>query len=112
MNITLDEIKEKALELGYDDAGLTKAIIPEDAIKAYQEWLLQDWHGDLTYMENQARCYPEQILPGAKTAILFISYYKQEKVEFQRNVGLVASYARGRDYHHVHKKRLKKFILW
>ncbi len=58
------------------------------------------------------RCDPEQLLPGAKTAILFVSYYKQEKLPFKENAGLIASYARGRDYHHLHKKRLKKFIQW
>ncbi len=110
--LSLDEIKEKALALGFDDAGITSATIPLNDIKAYEEWLNVKWHGDLAYMENQSRCHPEHILPGAKSAIIFISYYKQPKVDFNKNSGIVASYARGRDYHHVHRKRLKKFIAW
>lgn len=109
---SFDEIKEKALELGFDDVGVTKAEVPAGDIKAYQEWLHQGFHGDLAYMENQVRTSPSEILPNAKTAIIFISYYRQEKLDFQENKGLIASYARGRDYHHVHKKRLKKFIQW
>jgi len=110
--LLFDEIKEKALELGFDDVGVTKAQIPQTDIKAYQDWLSQQRNADLTYMENQIRCYPDQILPGAKTAIIFVSYYKQEKIEFSKTAGVVASYARGRDYHHVHRKRVKKFISW
>ena len=110
--LSLDEIKEKALALGFDDAGITSATVPLSDIKAYDEWLNVKWHGDLAYMENQSRCHPDHILPGAKSAIIFISYYKQPKVDFHNNSGLVASYARGRDYHHVHRKRLKKFISW
>lgn len=110
--ISFDEIKKKAIELGFDDVGLTKSIIPEGDIIAYQEWLKSNLHADLHYMENQVRCHPDQILGNAKTAIIFVSYYKQDKLPFDENKGLIASYARGRDYHHVHKKRLKKFIFW
>lgn len=110
--LSLDEIKAKALELGFDDAGVTKACIPASDVKAYEEWLGANWHGDLAYMENKARCHPDQILPGAKSAIIFVSYYKKPKVDFKKESGVVASYARGRDYHHVHHKRLKKFIAW
>jgi epoxyqueuosine reductase len=112
MTPTFDEIKAKALELGFDDAGITKADIPSNDIAAYKNWLNEQLHADLKYMENDTRCYPDQILPGAKTAIIFVSYYKQEKQEFKEGKGIIASYARGRDYHHVHRKRLKKFILW
>lgn len=111
-SITLEEIEEEALKLGWDDVGVTPAKIPEEDIAAYREWLQQGHHGDLVYMENTMRCSPQELFPGAKTAILFISYYKQEKVPFNTEAGLIASYARGRDYHHIHRKRLKKFINW
>lgn len=110
--IPLSELKAEALKLGFVDVGVTAATIPEDDIRAYQQWIHQSYHGDMAYMENALRCHPEQLLPGAKTAIIFISYYKQEKAEFREGEGLIASYARGRDYHHVHRKRLKKMIAW
>lgn len=111
-SITFEEIKEKALQLGWNDVGMTPAKIPEEDIQSYMEWLQKGDHGDLAYMENTMRCSPQELFPGAKTAIIFVSYYKQEKVPFRSDAGLIASYARGRDYHHVHRKRLKKFILW
>lgn len=98
--------------MGWDDVGITPAIVPEADIKAYREWLEQDFYGDLSYMENEIRCYPEKLLPGAKTAIIFVSYYKQENQPFREDAGLIASYARGRKYHNVHHSRLKKFIRW
>ena len=111
-SITFEEIKEKALQLGWNDVGMTPAKIPEEDIKSYMEWLQKGKHGDLAYMENTMRCSPQELFPGAKTAIIFVTYYKQEKIPFRSDAGLIASYARGRDYHHVHRKRLKKFILW
>ena len=63
-------------------------------------------------MENQLRCDPQSLFPHAKTAIIFVTYYKQEKIPFINGQGVVASYARGRDYHKVHRKRLKKMICW
>lgn len=111
-DLHFSHIKEKALELGWDDVGITDAVIPEEDIQAYREWLAANCHADLAYMENSIRCHPEEILPGAKSAIIFVSFYKQQKQEFNEDSGLIASYARGRDYHNIHRRRLKKFIRW
>lgn len=98
--------------MGWDDIGVTPAIISKENIRSYQEWLGRENHGDLDYMANQLRCYPDQLLPGAKSAVIFISYYKQEKLPFIPGKGLISSYARGRKYHNVHHRRLKKMIQW
>lgn len=110
--ISSDEVRETALKLGWDDVGITLAKIPDEDIAAYLEWLQQGHHADLAYMENTIRCAPQELFPGAKTALIFVTYYKQEKLPFCEATGLVASYARGRDYHHLHRKRLKKMIHW
>lgn len=110
---SFDEVKSVAFQLGWDDAGLTTPEIPQPDIDAYQEWLSNGQHGQLKYMENDLRTAPERLLPGAKSAILFVSNYKQSKLPFNAPTeGLVASYARGRDYHNVHRNRLKQFIRW
>lgn len=110
--ITNEEVKLHALSLGFDDVGITVPHIPEEDLTAYREWLQNSYHGEMAYMENELRCYPEQLLPGAKTAIIFISYYKQPVMAFEEGKGLIASYARGRDYHNVHHSRLKKMVRW
>lgn len=107
MNITITELKEKALDLGWDDIGITSPTIPEEDISAYRVWLSNGFHGDMQYMENQLRCTPQELLPGAITAIIFVTYYKQPTQLLEENKGLIASYARGKDYHKVHQKLLK-----
>jgi epoxyqueuosine reductase len=109
---SFDDIKKEALSLGWDDVRITKAEISQNDIKAYFHWTAQEFHGQMKYMENELRCYPEKLLEGVKTAIMFVSYYKQPSLPFRDDAGLVASYARGKDYHNIHRKRLKKFISW
>ncbi len=110
--IPFEELRMQAIQLGWQEIGVTPAQVPEEDVQAYLQWLKRGGHGELAWMEKEMRCYPEQLFPGAKTAILFLSYYKQEKLPFREDAGVVASYARGRDYHRVHQKRLKKFIQW
>lgn len=110
--ISYEQIHTEALRLGWDDVGVTPAKIPEADVKAYLEWLGEGYQGEMAYMENVIRCTPDALLPEAKNAIIFVSFYKQEKQPFLSDAGLIASYARGRDYHHLHRKRLKRFIHW
>lgn len=111
-SLTLEQLRQKAFSLGWDDIGVTAASIPEEDIQAYRSWIFRGFHGKMRYMENQIRCYPQELLPGARSAILFVSNYKQPQASFAPGKGLIASYARGRDYHHLHRKRLKAFIAW
>lgn len=105
-------IRAKALEIGWDDIGITSAILPEEDLKAYSNWLERGDQAALAYMENPVRADLDTFFPGAKTALLFITYYKQKHYAFQQGAGLIASYARGKDYHHLHRKRLKQMIQW
>lgn len=112
MIVSLEEIKNKAYELGWQDVGVTQASIPEIDTTAYKNWVKEKCHANLAYMEKELRCTPQEFFPGAKSAIIFVSYYKQPKQDFLAKKGLIASYARGKDYHLIHRKRLKKFIHW
>lgn len=111
-SISFAQIQAQAAALGWDDVGITSATISNEDREAYLDWLALDGHAKLGYMENQMRCNPQALFPGAKTALIFVSYYKQEFRPFKEGSGLIASYARGRDYHHLHRKRLKKMIAW
>lgn len=105
-------LREKILSLGWQDCGVTTAQVSEANISAYRNWLQESHHGELAYMENTMRCFPRQFFPEAQSAILCVSYYRQESLPFSKDSGLIASYARGRDYHHLHRKRLKALINW
>ncbi|MCH1430588.1 MAG: tRNA epoxyqueuosine(34) reductase QueG [Chlamydiales bacterium] len=104
-------LKDLAFRLGYDDVGFCDPSIPEQDIKAYQNWIKEKKHGELHYMENDIRCYPEKLFEGIKSVVIFLTYYKQKPLEFNDSKGLVASYARGCDYHNIHRSRLKKLII-
>ena len=110
--INIDELRTKALSLGWDDIGVTRAHIPQEDITAYLNWLDKGYHAEMGYMENQIRCSPQLLFPGALSAIIFVTYYKQPETPLKPDAGIVASYARGKDYHKIHRKRLKAFISW
>lgn len=105
-------LQAKAIEVGYDDIGFTTPEIPQEDIQAYYQWIKKNYQGDLAYMQNDLRCYPEKLLEGAKSAVIFITYYKQTPLAFKKNQGLVAAYARAKDYHNIHRSRLKKIVHW
>lgn len=108
--LNLETIRAQAISLGWQDCGITTPYLPERDRLRYLEWLREGKQGNLQYMENVLRENPTDWFPGAKSIIMFLSYYKQKKVSFEQPV--VASYARGRDYHNVHRKRLKKMVQW
>lgn len=110
--LSLEELRAKALALGWDDVGITSASIPEEDILAYHAWLARGHQAELGYMENQIRCDPQALFPGAVSAVIFVTYYKQAPQPLPIESGMVATYAHGKDYHKIHHKRLKAFIKW
>lgn len=110
--IPFDALYQKVVELGWDDVSVTTPEIPDADIAAYRQWIEDGCAGDLAYMHNDLRTRPLDFLPGAKSAIMMLSYYRQEHVPFRKDAGVIASYARGRDYHNIHRRRSKKLIRW
>lgn len=110
--ISFAEIHEAALRSGFHDCGVCDPEIPKEDADAYDTWLKEGLNAHLAYMENRVRLDPQSLFPDLKSVIMFVTHYKQEKLPFEEGKGLIASYARGRDYHHIHKKQLKEFIGW
>ena len=55
---------------------------------------------------------PETLLPGARSIIsLGWNYYPAEDAPPANDRGLIARYARGRDYHRVMKRRMRRVVL-
>ena len=55
---------------------------------------------------------PETLLPGARSIIsLGWNYFPVEDSPTSSNPGLIARYARGRDYHRVMKRRMRRVVL-
>jgi epoxyqueuosine reductase len=111
---TTIKIRNKAIELGFDRCGFARAEPLDKEARRLEEWLTQNRHGTMGWMENNfdKRIDPTRLVPGAKSVVSVIAGYRFQKNEdFDRQNGLkIAKYARGRDYHKVFKNRLKKLF--
>ena len=55
---------------------------------------------------------PETLLPGARSIIsLGLNYYPGTEETEPSGAGLVARYARGRDYHRLMKRRMRRLVV-
>lgn len=106
-------IKQKALELGFSFAGVSKAGFLEHEAKKMEDWLQKGFHGKMTYMENHfdKRLDPTKLVPGAKSVLSLGYNYFTEK---RQNPGApkISTYAYGTDYHVVVKEKLKQLLAY
>jgi epoxyqueuosine reductase len=109
-------IKNKAIELGFDLAGVTDAS-PIDAGQAeiFAEWLKSGFAGEMTYMHRnlQKRLNPAKLLENAQSVIVVGLNYTPPKhqprpPDLATPTGRVAGYAQYEDYHSFIKERLQK----
>lgn len=104
-------IKQKAKELGFEDIGISKAEFLEEEAPRLENWLNQNYHGEMSYMANhfEKRLDPTKLEEGAKSVIsLSFNYFTEEKqIE---DTYKISKYAYGRDYHKVIKKKLSKLL--
>ena len=111
------KVRKKALELGFDDCGFSRAGPLDDEAFRLEEWLNQNLHGSMEWMTNHfdKRIDPTKLVPGAKSVISLIVSYRFRENEIhdrQNDKTRIAKYARGRDYHKVLKKKLKHLYLY
>ena len=78
-----------------------------------QNWLAKQYHADMDWMQTHAtlRTNPRGLLPAANSIIcVALNYYHPMAVP--KNGPKISRYARGKDYHKVLKKKLKKLGQW
>ncbi|HEY2328741.1 MAG TPA: QueG-associated DUF1730 domain-containing protein, partial [Verrucomicrobiae bacterium] len=104
-------IRQRALELGFDDCRFTTAAAPDHAPQL-QKWLAEKQHGEMAWLERNAekRVDPQKVLAGAKSVITLAASYESNIPNSESqiaNSGVVARYARFADYHDILGERLK-----
>lgn len=115
-------IKEQAQSLGFADCGFLSVHHPLFAqqIIQLQQWLDKGYEGQLQFMHHNhhLRAHPEQLVEGAKTIISVRMDYLTQTPKSRTisdndhpNQGIIARYARGRDYHKTMRSRLKQLAL-
>src|SRR4051794_10731872 len=104
-----DRLVARAQELGFDSCRIAKATPPRHA-EQFRAWLDDGAAGDMQWMEGGAekRCDPQQILPGARSIVVLALNYWQGNEERPRQVGRIARYAWGDDYHDLMLAKLEK----
>lgn len=105
-------IKAKAKDLGFMYCGISKADFLENEAPRLEEWLNQEKHGRMSYMENHfdKRLDPRKLVPGAKSVVsLMYNYYPKNDLA-KDNSYKIAKYAYGKDYHFIIKEKLKAFM--
>ena len=112
------DIKQKALDLGFDLVGITDAKpIDTDQQKLLTEWLNRGFAVGMDYMYNnlEKRIGPANLFPNAQSVIVTGLNYKppQSQNSTPPPAGRIANYARYEDYHSFIKSnlhRLTEFI--
>jgi epoxyqueuosine reductase len=105
-------LKETALGLGFVRAGVAVAgpLDPEgDRLRAYVE---AGRHGEMGYMAETAEVRADPghagMVPGARSVLVLVTPFARTPETIGPSPGVLSRYARGRDYHTVLNRRLRK----
>lgn len=104
-------IKEEADRLGFMSCGISKAEFLEEEAPRLENWLNQNMHGEMQYMENHfdKRLDPTKLVPDSKSVVsLLLNYFPSE--EQNQDSYKISKYAYGADYHFVIKEKLKALL--
>lgn len=105
-------IKSEAKRLGFLSCGISKASFLEQEAPRLENWLNQNKHGQMAYMENHfdKRLDPTLLVDDAKSVVsLLLNYYPSEKQT--DTTYKISKYAYGQDYHFVIKEKLKELLF-
>ena len=117
MPLTAQRIKDEALRLGFDLAGIAPAT-PSLHGGAVRDWLAAGHHGDMAWLarDPERRLDPARVVTGARSVIAVgLSYAvappPAERWDDPRH-GRIARYAWGPDYHDVLLPMLMELGRW
>jgi epoxyqueuosine reductase len=108
------DIKQKAINLGFDLVGITNASpIETGHIELLSRWLKSGYAGQMNYLHRnfEKRTHPTKLMENAQSVICVGLNYKtpkQKQNESNDPTGKVSSYAQYEDYHPFIKQRLRK----
>lgn len=107
MNTLRDELRARLLALGFDDVRFARL----DAVEGrfLRDWLGQGMHGEMQWMERsvEKRLDPQQVLPGARSAVLLgVNYWPGAPEAATADQPTWARYALYSDYHDTLKPAL------
>ena len=118
----MDELKRKlvarAREEGFDAARICRPWDVGHVPARLAEFLEAGRHGQMRWLAERShwRGAPQVLWPEARSVIVLAESYTPEEDPLalldRPDRGAISVYARGRDYHDVVKKRLKRLARW
>jgi len=111
----VEKIRLWGEQLGFQQIGIADIDLGEHEDRLNQ-WLEQDMHGDMDYMQRHGtlRSRPEELVPGTLRVISARMDYlpgkgaDPEELLLQTDKAYISRYALGRDYHKLIRKRLQQ----
>ena len=105
-------IKAKAKKFGFQNCGISRADFLEEDAKPFENWLKNNYQGEMTYMENHfnKRLDPRLLVEGSKSVISLSYNYFPEKDLSQLGDLKISKYAYGEDYHEIIKDILCEMV--
>ncbi|MBW7922590.1 MAG: tRNA epoxyqueuosine(34) reductase QueG [Rubellimicrobium sp.] len=111
-------LEAKALDEGFVAMGICRPGAIPEAAGRLRDYLDAGRHGDMAWMAERVdwRGDPAALWPEARSVIMLAQSYTPEENPLplldERSKGVITSYARGRDYHDLLKKKLKVVGRW
>ena len=105
-------IKKESKRLGFDFCGISKAEFLVEEAPRLENWLKENKHGQMKYMENyfDKRLDPRLLVDDAKSVISLLYNYYPEQTQIS-GTPKISKYAYGKDYHEVIKEKLNEFLF-
>lgn len=102
-------IKAEAKRLGFMACGISKAVFLEEEAPRLENWLQNNHHGEMSYMENHfdKRLDPRKLVDGAKSVVSLALNYFTDLKQDDPNSPKISKYAYGDDYHELIKEKLR-----
>ena len=112
---TSEEIRAEAKGVGFDVCRITRVDPDWIAAERLRAFVGAGFHGDMQWMEEtlERRVHPQAMWDGARSAVVFGVNYGPDHdplaVLDEPGKAAISVYAKGKDYHDLLKKRLKRF---
>ncbi|KFI33741.1 epoxyqueuosine reductase [Haematobacter missouriensis] len=120
--MSTSDLKERlvaqALVEGFSAARLCRPTDIPEVPERYRAFLDAGFHGQMGWLAERVhwRTDPAALWPEARSVIMLAESYTPEENPMaavaQRDRGAISVYARGKDYHDLVKKRLKRLARW
>jgi len=108
-------LKARARELGFVACGVARAG-PSQTVSRLEAWLENNFEASMAWMKRpdavEKRADIEKLFPGARTVVCLAFPYATDEPFDAGEMGGIARYARGLDYHDFLPARLRELLSW